>query len=189
MGDVYPVKITGDVDFESIAEQPDFLSYTGPFDSKPGLFDGQNPDIAYAVIQVSSSNDLTTWSDYQTISNKEFVARAFKFRISANTSQDAYNVDIKGGEVEVDLPERFESGSVTTVALATTNVTFPSGFYEPPEIAVTLQDGRSGDYFVITNLTRTGFTIGAYNGSYLSSNAIDRTLSYLVRGIGKAVLI
>ena len=188
MGDIYPVKLTGDVDFESVTEQPDFLSYTGSFDSKPGLFDGQNLDIAYAVIQVSSSNDLTTWDEYKTISNNEFVARAFKFRISAATSQDAYNVDIKGGEVEVDLPERFESGVITTVALSTTNITFPSGFYETPEIAVTLQNGRSGDYFAITNLSRTGFTLGAYNGSYLLSNAIARTMSYVVRGIGKAVI-
>jgi hypothetical protein len=124
----------------------------------------------------------------KTISNNEFVARAFKFRIAATTSQDAYNVDIKGGEVEIDLPERFESGTLTTVAGSTSNVTFPSGFYETPEIAVTLQDGRSGDYFAITNLTRTGFTLGAYNGSYLLSNAIERTMSYVVRGIGRAVI-
>jgi hypothetical protein len=188
MGDIYSCKLTGDVKFDTFSVQDDFLSFQGLFDDRPGLFDGQNPDVATAVVEFSSTNDLISWSDYTRVSGIDVTARAFKFRIAATTSVDPFNLNIYGGEVEVDLPERLESGSVITNAYAIAQVNFPSGgFYQVPEISITMQNARTGDYFVVTDLRTTGFKIAAYNGSYLLSNAISREFNYVVRGIGKTV--
>jgi predicted phage tail protein len=188
LGGVFTCKVTGGVDFESLNEQPDFLSFAGSFDERPGLFDGQNPDIAKATIEISTSNNMIVWSEYQPLAGPEYTARGFKFRIAASTTEDAYNCEVKACEVEVDMPERFESGTASTDFNQITLVKYPNGgFYQPPEMAVTLQGALQGDFFVISNQTESGFSVAVYNGGTALSNIVPRSISYVVRGIGKLI--
>ena len=53
----------------------------------------------------------------------------------------------------------------------------------PPSIGITIQNAQSGDFFTVTNLSGTGFTVNIKNGS----SFVDRNFSYQAVGYGKGV--
>jgi hypothetical protein len=68
-------------------------------------------------------------------------------------------------------------------------VTFPYPFYTAggtvlPSIGITAQNMASGDYYAITGISGTGFTITFRNSS---GTAIDRNFTYSAVGYGKQV--
>ena len=64
---------------------------------------------------------------------------------------------------------------------STKSITFTNNFYATPNITVTGQDLASGDYFVITNKTKTGFDVVFKNSS---DTIINKTFDYQANGYG-----
>jgi len=64
-------------------------------------------------------------------------------------------------------------------------VTFPKAFYAVPSVGITAQDMDSGDYFVVSNVTRTGFDV-----SFKDSGAtlVSRTFDYQAVGHGREIV-
>ena len=79
----------------------------------------------------------------------------------------------------IDVPEYQLTGNNLTSG----TVTFSPAFHSDPFIAITMENGASGDYYIITRTVvsgrTTGFTIVFYNSS---NNVVTRTFDYLARG-------
>ena len=82
------------------------------------------------------------------------------------------------------MPERVysEKDIASTTSASGKAITFSPAFKEIEGIGISASNLTSGDYYVITSKSSTGFTIEFFN----SSNAtVDRTFDYVVRGYGE----
>ena len=61
------------------------------------------------------------------------------------------------------------------------NVLYPKAFYQTPKLGITAKDLATGDYYEISNETRTGFTIHFKNSS---GSSLDKSFSYQANGYG-----
>ena len=91
------------------------------------------------------------------------------------------------------MPSRTEQSSVIASSSAAKNVTFTSPFFVGtsglgnlnsflPAVSVSPQNMATGDYYEITNVSGTGFTVHFKNSSNAS---IDRNFTYSAVGFGK----
>lgn len=136
-----------------------------------------------------------TFSSYQEFASGTFKARGFQFR-AVLTSEDV-NESILVDELgyTATFQRRTEqSATVISSGAGAKNITFDSPFFggtqallgidsNLPSVGITAQNLAAGDYFQVTNLARTGFTVTFFNSSNV---AVDRQFSYSATGFGKA---
>ena len=114
------------------------------------------------------------------LENGRFTGRVFQFKadLSTNFTDQTPLVDQLGFEMQFE--NRTESDS-TTSGTGAKVITFNKAFYQAPKIGITASNMATGDYYVISSESRTGFTITFFNSS---NAAIDRTFSYQANGFG-----
>jgi predicted phage tail protein len=137
-----------------------------------------------------------TFGSYQEFVNGTFSARGFQFRTQLTSEDVAESILVDELGYEATFQRRIEQPSATIASGAGAKaITFDKAFFTGtaavlgedsnlPSVGITASNMQSGDYYQITNLTRTGFTITFYNSSNV---AIDRNFTYSVVGFGKAV--
>jgi hypothetical protein len=75
-----------------------------------------------------------------------------------------------------------ESGNGT--GSDTYTVTFTDPFYQSPEVVISPSNMATGDYFTVTSVSRTGFTV-AFKDS--ANAAVTRSYSYTATGYGREI--
>ena len=180
------------------------------FDSIPNLnlrtnFDGAAVDRLKARLTVQTSNDNSTYTSFTNLRNGSFVGRYFKFR--SNLISVDINENIKFLELGFDasLPSRVEnkyisSGNVISTPIQSgtsasgVDVVFGNRFFTGtsdiggsttsfiPVIGISPYDLPSGAFFVLSNVSGTGFTIIFKNSS---DSPIDVKFSFQALGYGK----
>jgi predicted phage tail protein len=157
-------------------------------------FDGGVIDQVNAQMYMRATNDdpsgTPTYSAWQQFVSGTFNGRAFQFRadlLSSNTSQ---NILIDGMGYEASFQQRTDQSTATIASGAAAKaVTFEKQFYTAggtvlPSIGITAQNMATGDYFVISSVTGTGFTVTFRN---TAGAAIDRNFTYAAVGYGRGV--
>jgi len=180
------------------------------FDAIPNLdarlnFDGAAVDRLKARLTVQTSNDNSTYTSFTNLRNGSFVGRFFKFR--ANLISVDTNENIRFDELGFDasLPSRVENKYISSGNTISTpiqsgtsasgiDIVFANKFFTGtsdiggsttafiPVIGISPYDFSSGDYFVLSNVTGTGFTIVFKNSS---DAVIDVKFSFQALGYGK----
>jgi hypothetical protein len=186
LGQRYTSRVRVDLDVLFLDYADSFDAAPGLFDSRPGEFDGDPAafDLTSVQPQVSWTDDnpaaSPVWSGWQNLSVSDISARALRFRVLLGTRSQKAAPAVTGLRVEVDMPDRVESGQDITFT-GTRVVTFGRAFRVTPAIgvAVTL---AAGDRFEISAKSRSGFTIKTFTGGAASTNAA--TFDYVVRGYG-----
>tara|TARA_R100000231_G_scaffold38157_1_gene33449 strand:+ start:2904 stop:6644 length:3741 start_codon:yes stop_codon:yes gene_type:complete len=140
---------------------------------------------------------------FNTFVNGSFVARAFKFKIKMESKDPAQSIVIKQLGYLADMESRTEtslgnagavngesfivSGNTTKSVLftnsfftgqANTNV---AAFSVLPSIGITIENAQSGDYFSLSSITGSGFSIDIKNGT----NNVSRNFKYTATGFGR----
>ena len=180
------------------------------FDSIPDLdarldFDGTGSDRLKSRVQVLTSQDNSSFTTEQNLINGSFSARAFKFQ--GNLISVDVNENIKFTELGFDafLPSRTENkyqsgGNIISTPLQSGTsasglaVVFGKPFFTGtsdiggsttaflPSISIAPEDMPSGAFYVLSAISRTGFTIVFKN----QSNAvIDVKFTFQALGYGK----
>ncbi len=180
------------------------------FDSIPNLdarvnFDGAAVDRLKARLTVKTSNDNSTYTSFVSLRNGTFVGRYFKFR--SNIISVDINENLKFQELGFDasLPSRVEnkyisSGNVISTPIQSgtsasgVDIVFAKRFFTgtsdiggsttafTPVIGISPYDLPSGAFFVLSNVSGTGFTIVFKNSS---NSPIDVKFSFQALGYGK----
>ena len=161
-------------------------------------FDGSEAPDANAKLAVRTSTDMTNYSDFNDFANGTFKGRGFKFRVTLNTSDTAQNINLQQLGYTASLPSRTEQSGVIASGSGAKNVTFTNAFFVGtsglgnlnnflPSVSISPQSvsGKimvTGDYFELTNISGTGFTVHFKNSSGAS---IDRNFTYNAVGFGK----
>ena len=82
---------------------------------------------------------------------------------------------------EILFQNRTESVATTSGGSNPKVITFDKAFYQTPNLGITASNMATGDYYVISSQSRTGFSITFFNSS---NSAIDRAFAYHANGFG-----
>lgn len=106
----------------------------------------------------------------------EYQNAVFKARTRSNTGNAPV---IKTLKVEVDLPDVFDRGNVTTVTTDTVHVNFGRSFYVISEVVATLKSGTLIGMPRVSNVTTTGFDVDLVDPS---GSRIAGLVSWIAKG-------
>ena len=180
---VYPIFKVDFLDYVN-----DFDSASGNFDDRAGDFDGDPNqfDVTSANLQLRHTDDdpsgSPSWSNWQDFIVADISARAMEFRVKMSCSNGAASPAVRELGARIDMPERTVSeNDINFTGLK--NVTFPTSFKGVPALSVALANLADGERYVISNKTRSGFTIEIFNGINQSTSAVQ--LDYVAKGFGK----
>ena len=168
-------------------------------------FDGEGSDRLKGRLKVQTSTNGSSYTGFLNLRNGSFVGRYFKFK-SELISVDA-NENIKFTELGFDasLPSRTEnkyisSGNVISTPIQSgtsatgVDIEFAKRFFTGtsdvggstttflPSVVIAPEDLPSGAYFVVSNISGTGFTVVFKNSS---DAAIDVKFTFQALGYGK----
>tara|TARA_R100000329_G_scaffold31920_1_gene29567 strand:- start:1179 stop:4661 length:3483 start_codon:yes stop_codon:yes gene_type:complete len=156
-------------------------------------FDGSEAPDANAKLSVKTSTDMTNYSDFNDFANGTFRGRGFKFRVTLNTSDTAQNINLQQLGYTASLPSRTEQSGVIASGSGAKNVTFTHPFFVGtsalgnlnnflPSVSISPQNMATGDFFELSNISGTGFTVHFKNSSNAS---ISKNFTYNAVGFGK----
>jgi len=157
-------------------------------------FDGVSSVDTNAEVFVQSSQDGSSYSDFQKFANGTFKGRTFKFKCVLST-QDV-NQDIRVSQLGyfAEFQRRTEQSTTTIASGAGAKaITFNSPFFtgtsallgansNPPAIGITAFNMASGDFFELSSITGSGFTVHFKNSS---GSSVDRNFNFTAIGFGK----
>ena len=156
-------------------------------------WDGDSADSANAKIAVRTSTDMSSYSEFNDFVNGTFKGRGFQFRSILETNDPAQNMLLQQLGYTATLPSRTEQSSVIASGSGAKNVTFANAFFVGtsslgnlnnflPSVNISPQNMATGDYFELSSISGTGFTVHFKNSSNAS---IDRNFTYSAVGFGK----
>nr|BAR34090.1 phage tail protein [uncultured Mediterranean phage uvMED] len=164
------------------------------WDERTALIDTWNDidadDLSDTDVQlyVRSTNDdpsgSPTYGTWEPFVNNTKRGRGFQFKAEATSSNVAQNPLIENLGVTVNLQRRTEQQRNITSGTSAKAITFPSAFYSVPSVGITAQDFDSGDYFQLSSISRTGFTVTFKNSS---DTIISKVFDYQAVGHGKEI--
>ena len=174
------------------------------FDSRSALldtwtdFDGLaatevNAEMLVRVTQDDPSSGSPTYTDFQTFANGTYKGRGFQFRTKFTSNDPAQDIRVSQLGYTASLQRRTEQGNVTASGAGAKAVTFTNPFFvgtssllgantNLPSVGINAQNMESGDYFVVSGISGTGFTVHFKNDQDAS---IDRNFTYQAVGFGK----
>jgi len=161
-------------------------------------WDGGIIDAVNAKLMMRHTDDdptgSPTWSSYQEFVNGTFKGRAFQFRADLTSNAIDQNILIDELGYAATIKRRTEH-SVAAIAsgAAAYTVTFANEFWTGtaslggvnaylPSVGVTGQNMATGDFFVITGVSGTGFTVTFKNSA---GTAINRNFNWSAVGFGQ----
>ncbi len=160
-------------------------------------FDGSVANDANAKIAVRTTTDnpssSPTYTSFNDFANGTFRARGFQFRITLETTDTAQNMNLQQAGYTATMQSRTEQSSVIASGAGAKAVTFTSPFFVGtsalgnlnsflPAVTISAQNMATGDYFELSSISGTGFTVHFKNSSNAS---IDRNFTYSAVGFGK----
>ena len=176
------------------------------FDSIPDLdargdFEGLtatevNAEMLVRVTQDNPNTGSPTYSSFQTFTNGTYKGRGFQFKVNLTSDDPAQDIRVFQLGYTASMQRRTEqSPSTTASGSGAKAITFQHPFFVGtatteggansilPSVGITAQNMQSGDFFEISNVSGTGFTVHFKNSSNAS---VDRNFTYQAVGFGKA---
>ena len=161
-------------------------------------FDGTEATAVNAELLVRTTqtdpSGSPTYSAFQTFANGTYKARGLQFRAKLTSSDPAQDIKVTQLGYTATFQRRTEqSATAISSGAGAKAITFDKPFFTGtsalngvnsslPSIGITAQNMASGDYFEVTNVSGTGFTVHFKNASNAS---ISRNFNYSAVGFGK----
>ena len=152
------------------------------------LIDEDNIDTVNAALYVCTTTDdpagTPVYGDWNEFANVIARGRGFQFKVRATSSDPDTNIVIDELGCLMELQLHTEQSGTLASGAAPYAVTFDNAFYQPPNVGVTGFNMATGDFFTVTSVTRTGFTVEFKNSS---GTSVDRNFTYTAVGYGREV--
>ncbi len=159
-----------------------------------------NASMLVRVTQDDPNSGSATYSGFQTFVNGTYKGRGFQFKVILTSNDPAQDIRVFQLGYTASIQRRMEQSTSVLRSIDQNNnpvaktVTFQHPFFPGtaglggvnsslPAIGITAQNMQSGDYFEISNVSGTGFTVHFKNSS---NNSVDRNFTYQAVGFGKA---
>ena len=155
---------------------------------------------------LSTSGDCNfsaEFSQFNPFVNGKYIARGFKFRCDMETKDIAQSIEIEELGYTAQIESRTETslgnagasaGGFIASGTSTKSVTFTNSFFTGqsgtsvaansvlPSIGITIENQSQGDFFVLSNITGTGFDIDVKDSN---GNNVNRNFKYAATGFGR----
>ena len=160
-------------------------------------FDGTIANDVNAKMAVRTTTDnpssSPTYTSFNDFANGTFKGRGFQFRITIDTADTAQNMNLQQAGYTATMPSRTEQSSVIASGAGAKAVTFTAPFFVGtsalgnlnsflPSVNISPQNMGSKEFYELTNISGTGFTVHFKNES---GGSIDRNFTYSAVGFGK----
>jgi predicted phage tail protein len=152
-----------------------------------------NAEMQISVTQDNPSSGSPTYTAFQTFANGTYKGRGFKFKANLISNDTAQDIKVSQLGYTASLQRRTEQGNLTASGAGAKAITFTHPFFvgtssilgantNLPSIGINAQNMASGDYFEVSSVSGSGFTVHFKNSSNAS---IDRNFTYQAVGFGK----
>ena len=154
-----------------------------------------NATMLVRVTQDDPSSGSPTYSGFQTFANGTYKGRGFQFKVNLTSDDPAQDIRVFQLGYTASLQRRTEQSAATIASGAAAKaVTFQHPFFSGtaglggansslPSVGITAYNMASGDFFEVSSVSRTGFSVHFKNSSNAS---VDRNFTYQAVGFGKA---
>ena len=154
--------------------------------TRPGDFDGGDLDQVNAVTYVRVTDDnpasSPTWGDWNEYANAIVRGRGIQLKVEGVTRTTQVGLVISELGATAELQQRTETASNT--GSSTYTVTYADAFYAAPDVTISPSNMATGDFFTLTSVTRTGFTVAFKNSA---NAAVTRSFTYTAVGYGREI--
>ena len=148
-------------------------------------------------------NFSAEFSQFNPFVNGKYIARGFKFRCDLETKDIAQSIEIEQLGYTAFIESRTETslgnagasaGGFIASGTSTKSVTFTNSFFTGqsgtsvaansvlPSIGITIENQSQGDFFVLSNISGTGFDIDVKDSN---GNNVNRNFKYAATGFGR----
>lgn len=186
MGGIFPVTLSVDMLAFPFYENDVFI------DERPGNVDdwqdwdsSQDDGRGMVTVQVRQTDDdpdlpAAVWGSWANFIAGEYRGRGFQFRalMSAPSGQ---NVAIEQLCIIADVSAKLEEGANIVWVPNKQRINYTVKFVYVPAISIAVQSGVTGDYFVISNKSTTGFDLELKNSAGAIITAA-RTFDWIASG-------
>ena len=190
MGAVYDVELLANLQITSINPDDFWDSRTDNIDTWNDI-DADDLSETNAELYSRSTNDdpsgSPTYGTWEPFANSTKRGRGFQFKVEMETGNDSQDPVVQSLGVTVSLQRRTEQQRNISSGTGSSGkaVTFPSAFYSTPSITITATNMATGDYFELSSVSRTGFTIKFLAAD--GTTVLNRTFDYQAVGHGKEI--
>jgi predicted phage tail protein len=186
LGQIYDINVQRRVVSGAVSFGTLFDSVSGLFDAQPGDFDGGELDQVNAITYVRVTDDdpagTPTWGDWNEYANAIVRGRGIQLKVEGVTSTAQVGLVISELGATAELQQRTETASSS--GSSTYTVTYADAFYAAPDVTISPSNMATGDFFTLTSVTRTGFTVAFSNSA---SAAVTRSFTYTAVGYGREI--
>ena len=152
-----------------------------------------------ATISSSNCNIGAGFTKFNTLANGTFIGRGFRFRCQMDSDDPAQSIEVDQLGYTAELDSRTETVN-TAIASGTSSkaVTFQHAFFTGtselggstsaylPNIGITIENAQAGDFFALSSISGTGFTIDVKNRDTSGSETfVNRNFKYAATGFGR----
>ena len=192
LGSKFTSRVTSKVEISRVDYVNVFDDAAGLFDAREGFFDGDTSSFGdtNATLFIATTDDdpsgSPTFTDFREFTVGEYSCRAFKFRAVLNSADTSASPKVSTLQVTVDMPDRLDFGNDLSSGTDAGgfNVTFSPAFSVLQNVAITAQNLNSGDYYLVTGKSATGFNV-IFKDS--SNSVVSRTFDYQAKGYGEVI--
>jgi hypothetical protein len=180
IGAKHTVRITASM--TQTSDNPDdlFDGRSGNFDDASSNFDGDTPANCNAHLEIATSDDNTTFTDFRGFVIGEYEARYYKFRVVLISRDNASTPVVSQVSVTLDMQDRIFSGNDIVSGTSTKSIAFDKPFKTTNyAVGVTAQGMATGDYFTVSNKAITGFDVAFFNSS---NSGVSKTFDFIAKG-------
>lgn len=188
IGSVYPTRISSYIDVEAFDIGLIWDQRVQMMDDWADI-DGSIVNDVNAELQVRTTYDnpsgSPTWTDWKRVRTGAYNGRGFQFRLVCTSGNENHNLWVRRLEVTLDMEDRvLQSSAPITSGAGAYSVTYADPFYATPSVMITASNMQTGDYFVISGESNTGFSITFKNSA---GTNVSRNFSYIAKGYGRKV--
>ena len=187
LGAVYDVELLANLQITSINPDDFWDSRSNNIDTWDDI-DADDLSETNAELYSRSTNDdpsgSPTYGTWEPFANSTKRGRGFQFKVEMETGNDSQDPVVQSLGVTVSLQRRTEQQRNTSSGTGAKAITFPSAFYSTPSITITATNMATGDFFELSSVSRTGFTITFKNSG---GTIVDRNFDYQAVGHGKEI--
>ncbi len=180
IGAKHTVRITASLTQSS--DNPDdlFDNRSGLFDIASSNFDGDTPANCNAHLEIATSDDNSTFTEFRGFVIGEYEARYYKFRVVLISRDNASTPVVSAVTVTIDMQDRIFSDNDIVSGTTTKSITFTKPFKTVNyAIGLTAQGMATGDYFTVSNKAITGFDVAFFNSS---NSGVSKTFDFIAKG-------
>lgn len=146
-----------------------------------------DPEKWSVVLQIRTTSDDPAavnpeWSPWRNFVIGDYTARGFDFRVLLSSAAAGVTPILSDISVVIDMPDRVIADQDLLSDLSGTAISFAKPFHIRPAVAISAQSLQTGDYYELSNVTKSGFFIQFFDRD---DTAIARRFDYLVKGYGR----